>query len=117
MTKKFGQWLEQQMQDENLNYSGLAALFNVKPNTARSWVLGDNEPSKKNLEQIGARFRVSMDFIYELLGRIPPDTEDPEDIRRMKAKLVNLTESRRRMVERLTDDLLDEQAQQSDARQ
>ena len=110
---EFGRWLLRQMDREGYNRTGLAAKLSIDHSAVSQWISGKTEPSDANIKRLARVLRVPVGEVYTALGRVPPSPEEqPEDINRMAGKLGLLSEQRRRMVERLTDDLLDEQESQ-----
>lgn len=75
---RFSAWLDRVRKRRDLNYTGLAALAGVGPNTARAWCLGLSEPTPDNVKTLAAVFSVSVRHLYELLDWLPSEEEAPD---------------------------------------
>lgn len=107
---RFTDWLETEMARANLNYSGLAALVHVKPNSARAWAIGESLPKPENCQQLARVFRTSLEDIYQMLGWLPMgDSEVSVTQRRLAHKSQRLNETNASYTEALVDAMLDDQ--------
>jgi len=86
MSSRFSAWLQAQLDREDLNYTSLAQLVGVQPNSARAWAIGQSEPSPENCLTIARRFHVEPEYLYRLLGWLP---EAKESLPESKKRLIN----------------------------
>ena len=102
----FSLWLNRQLEREKLNYSGLASLIGVRPNTARAWALGESEPSPENCQKIARLFHIDLADIYRLLGWLPEEKEELTEARkRIIHKILDLDEDDLSVAEAIVDSL------------
>ena len=69
---RFGEWLSRQ------DFESLAALarsLEVPQQWPNQWINGQRKPSPAHIERLASMFGVTEDYIYHLLGKIPPDID------------------------------------------
>ncbi len=72
----FSRWLTDQMSKRDVNYTGMAHLLRVKPNTARAWCIGESEPSGPHLRRIAEIFSVDPKLLFRLVDWLPSEAEE-----------------------------------------
>jgi len=113
MTTRFSRWLQDRLAERNLNYSGLASLVGVRPNSARAWAIGQSEPSPRRCQSLAKLFHVQPEDIYRLLGWLPTANRQlPESKRRLINKVLSLPDTDLECCEALVDHYLQRQARE-----
>lgn len=112
MSTQFARWLSDQLRRDGMNYTELAKAMGTRPNTARSWALAENQPSRANVVRLARHFHADLGRLHELLGWLPRRDSEPEqdiDVARVACKLAELTKADLRLIENLADELLTRQ--------
>jgi transcriptional regulator with XRE-family HTH domain len=86
-SSNFGRWLDKEMDRLDMNMSGLARLVGVSQSAVSDWRQGKNTPNEDNVRSLAGALHVPVTDVHAALGRIPPDEETPEQIRRILAML------------------------------
>jgi len=117
MSSRFSAWLQAQLDREDLNYTSLAQLVGVQPNSARAWAIGQSEPSPQNCLAIAQRFHADPEHLYRLLGWLPAREDTlPESKRRILNRLKEIPPEYDALCERLIDSILELREQQESLR-
>ena len=107
---RFSEYLQRLIDRERLNYSGLAHLAGVGPNTARAWCIGESTPSPENVAVLARVLRADPLEMYRLLGWLPRNEEATDDVAdRLARKITQLAPGDREVVESLVDRLEERQ--------
>lgn len=69
---RFGEWL---MAQDFESLSALTRSLGCPQQHADQWIKGQRKPTPKQIADMASMFNVTEDFIYHLLGKIPPDIE------------------------------------------
>jgi len=103
---RFSTWLKEQLKQEDLNYTSLAHLVDVNPNTARAWCIGQSTPEPERVLQLARVLHADPQVMHRLLGWLPQDGELKNDAsERLARKISQLLPAHRQVVESLVDQL------------
>jgi transcriptional regulator with XRE-family HTH domain len=99
---RFSAYLQKHLDRERLNYSSLAHIIGVGPNTARAWCIGQSEPSPEHVLKLAKTLRVDPAEMHRLLGWLPQEGELKDSAAEMIAqKITQLAPGDREVVEAL----------------
>lgn len=69
---RFGEWLTSQDYDSLKAVTDAAGAFQQH---GIQWLRGERKPTHEQLEKLAQMFNTNTDYLYHLLGKIPPDIE------------------------------------------
>ena len=100
----FSRWLTGQMGKRDMNYTGLAHLLRVKPNTARAWCIAESEPSGPHLRRIAEIFSVDPKVVFRLVDWLPSEAEEaPANVERLAPGIRQLSDEQVAILEAMID--------------
>jgi len=103
---RFSAWLSERLSRENLNYTSLAHLVDVSPNTARAWCIGESTPSPEAVLSLAKTLHVDPLVMYRLLDWLPANGELKDDAaERLARKITQLPPGDRESAEAFVDHL------------
>jgi transcriptional regulator with XRE-family HTH domain len=103
---RFSAWLSEQLSREKLNYTSLAHLADVSPNTARAWCIGESAPSPEAVLSLAKTLHVDPLVMYRLLEWLPANGELKDDAaERLARKITQLPPGDRESAEAFVDHL------------
>jgi len=76
-TPEFPVWLQEKIDEQNINASGVARKIEVSYVTVGRWLRGERQPGDSSIAKLAGLFAVSTTEVYAVLGRIPAPEGDP----------------------------------------
>lgn len=106
MSQEFGRWLQREMDRGGFILVSLARELGMAHTSVRAWLHGKSEPSPEHCEDLAQVLRVPIDDVYRALGRLRAEPTEPEQVRRIRAMLDDVSVNQLDGVEAYLDALL-----------
>ena len=103
--ERFAAWFRKELFRRHMNYSDVATILGVQPNTPRAWALGSNEPTLRHVQSLARAFDADLEMLFRLLGWLPQSNhaDRSDTLHRIASKL----EGRSPEVQLAAEEMLD----------
>jgi len=112
--ESFSDWLLNELKKQNMTQSDLARVAKLGRGTISNIMNGTRSVGKDTLTKISKGLRLPPEIVFRAAGLLPSSAVNDPLADEISHKLSSLDESRKRVVNRLVDALIDEQAREKE---